>query len=72
MNAVVLYEYLANSDPRPLLNLDILKPNAPSGRDLLIQINVIAVNPADVKVRSPKEKTESTPRILGGVLRAAS
>lgn len=65
MKAVGLYEYLAISDPRALLDLDVPKPNAPTGHDLLIQIEAISVNPVDIKVRSQQAKPENTPRILG-------
>lgn len=65
MKAVGLYEYLAISDPRALLDLDVPKPSAPTGHDLLIQIDAISVNPVDIKVRSQRAKPENTPRILG-------
>ncbi|MGQ0517147.1 alcohol dehydrogenase catalytic domain-containing protein, partial [Bacillus sp. D-CC] len=40
------------------------KPIA-TGRDILVKINAISVNPVDTKVRSPKEKKEDVAKILG-------
>ncbi|OME76633.1 alcohol dehydrogenase catalytic domain-containing protein, partial [Paenibacillus lautus] len=34
-------------------------------RDLLVRVKAVAVNPVDYKVRSPKEKVENNPKILG-------
>ncbi|MCC7005052.1 MAG: zinc-binding alcohol dehydrogenase family protein [Ottowia sp.] len=65
MKAVGLYEYLDINDPKSLLDIDIPMPSNPTGKDLLIQIDAISVNPVDVKVRAPKDKTESPARILG-------
>jgi len=64
MKAVGLYQYLPIENPESLLDLKIKKPNA-KGRDLLVRVKAIAVNPVDYKVRLPKDKVEQTPRILG-------
>lgn len=45
-----------------LLEIDIPVPIA-TGRDLLIEVKAIAVNPADVKVRA--WHNTDTPRVLG-------
>ncbi|MDR5831075.1 zinc-binding alcohol dehydrogenase family protein [Caballeronia sp. LP006] len=64
MKAVGLTRYLPISNPESLVDIELDKP-APSGRDLLVKIEAIAVNPVDTKVRAPKDKTEATPRVLG-------
>ncbi|TYP74647.1 zinc-binding alcohol dehydrogenase family protein [Paenibacillus methanolicus] len=64
MKAVGLYHYLPIDNPESLLDVTVAKPT-PTGRDLLVKVNAISVNPADYKVRSPKDRTESAPRILG-------
>jgi zinc-binding alcohol dehydrogenase family protein len=64
MKAVGLHRYLPIDNPESLLDLQIEKPSA-SGRDLLVRVKAVAVNPVDYKVRSPKEKVEENPKILG-------
>ena len=64
MKAVGLYRYLPVSDPESLLDLEIDTPSA-EGRDLLVKVEAVSVNPVDTKVRAPKPKVETVPRILG-------
>lgn len=64
MKAVALTHYLPIEDPRSFLDVDLPKPTA-SGRDLLVAVKAVSVNPVDTKVRSPKEGVEETPRVLG-------
>ncbi|WP_250508939.1 zinc-binding alcohol dehydrogenase family protein [Caballeronia sp. GACF4] len=64
MKAIGLTRYLPISNPESLVDIELDKP-APYGRDLLVKIEAIAVNPVDTKVRAPKDKTEATPRVLG-------
>lgn len=64
MKAVGLHRYLPIDDPESLLDLEVGKP-VTTGRDLLVSVKAIAVNPVDCKVRSPKDKIEGVPRILG-------
>ncbi|PAQ16326.1 NADPH:quinone reductase [Bacillaceae bacterium SAOS 7] len=64
MKAVGLHQYLPIEHPESLLDLKVGKPHA-TGRDLLVRVKAIAVNPVDYKVRSPKEKVEANPKILG-------
>ena len=68
MKAVGLTRYLPISDPESLIDVEIDKPTA-AGRDLLIRIEAIAVNPVDTKVRKPQgegdDRVEATPKILG-------
>ena|SRR2546429_1745609 len=64
MKAVGLTRYLPIENPESLLDVELPDPK-PTGRDLLVRIKAIAVNPVDCKVRAPKEKVEGAPRILG-------
>lgn len=64
MKAVGLFRYLPITDPESLIDLEIEKPK-PEGRDLLVRVKAISVNPVDTKVRRPKERVEKTPKILG-------
>src|SRR5215469_13438742 len=64
MKAVALTHYLPINDPQSLVDVDLPKPS-PSGRDLLVRVRAISVNPVDTKVRAPKAKVEASPRVLG-------
>ncbi|HYE93781.1 MAG TPA: zinc-binding alcohol dehydrogenase family protein [Terriglobales bacterium] len=64
MKAVGLYRYLPLDDPESLLDLQVPDPVA-TGRDLLVAVKAISVNPVDYKMRSPKDQVEKEPRILG-------
>ncbi|HKY22140.1 MAG TPA: zinc-binding alcohol dehydrogenase family protein [Vicinamibacterales bacterium] len=64
MRAVGLYKYLPVENPESLLDLEIPKPEA-AGRDLLVRVHAVSVNPVDTKVRAPKDKVEVAPRVLG-------
>ncbi|MGV8986005.1 MAG: zinc-binding alcohol dehydrogenase family protein [Cypionkella sp.] len=64
MKAVALTHYLPVTDPNAFLDVELPKPVA-QGRDLLVAVKAVSVNPVDTKVRSPKDKVETTPRILG-------
>ncbi|MEL4897098.1 zinc-binding alcohol dehydrogenase family protein [Crocosphaera sp. Alani8] len=64
MKAVGLTKYLPIEDENSLLDVEIPKPTA-KGKDLLVKVKAISVNPVDTKVRAPKDKVESEPRILG-------
>src|SRR5947209_1985247 len=64
MKAVGLYKYLPIDDPESLIDVEIPEPEA-RGRDLLVRVRAVSVNPVDTKVRSPKEKVETEPKILG-------
>ena len=59
MRAVGYQTPLPLHDPASLADIDLPKP-APSGRDLLVEIRAISVNPVDTKVRQrPKPDPES-------------
>ena len=78
MKAVGLYRYLPIDNPESLLDLEVDTPVA-AGRDLLVEVKAVSVNPVDTKRRAPKagfsELVEKTPKILGwdaaGVVKAA-
>ncbi|MBN2984672.1 zinc-binding alcohol dehydrogenase family protein [Cohnella algarum] len=64
MKAVGLYNYLPIEHPESLIELELAKP-VPTGRDLLVKVKAVSVNPVDTKVRAPKDRTESSPKVLG-------
>jgi len=64
MRGVGLHKYLPIDNPESLLDIEIPKPE-PRPRDLVVQVKAVSVNPVDAKVRSPKDKIESAPRVLG-------
>ena len=75
MRAVGYKKSLPIENPQALLDLDIDKP-APTGRDLLVQVKAISVNPVDTKVRKrAAPKDGEPPKILGydatGIVTAA-
>ena len=74
MRAVGLYRYLPIDNPESLLDVEVETPAA-SGRDLLVEVKAVSVNPVDTKRRAPKDLVEKTPKILGwdaaGVVKAA-
>ena len=64
MKAVALTHYLPIKDPNSFLDVELKKPT-PTGRDILVAVKAVAVNPVDTKVRAPKDTVESSPRVLG-------
>lgn len=64
MKAVGLTQYLPIENKNSLLDFDIPQPTA-KGKDLLVEVKAISVNPVDTKIRAPKDKVESEPLILG-------
>jgi NADPH2:quinone reductase len=64
MKAVGLYKYLPIDHPESLLDLEVETP-VPTGRDLLVGVKAVSVNPVDTKRRAPKDLVEKTPKILG-------
>jgi len=64
MKAVGLYQYLPIEDSDSLMDIELDMPQV-SGRDILVAVKAISVNPVDTKVRAPKEQVENNPRILG-------
>ena len=67
MKAVALTHYLPIDQPNSFLDVDLPKP-APTGHDILIAVEAVAVNPVDTKVRAGRGKggvTEDPPRVIG-------
>ena len=64
MKAIGYTESLDIQNPNALQDLDLPKPVA-QGRDLLIQVKAIAVNPVDAKVRRRRTGTAEEPVVLG-------
>lgn len=64
MKAVALTHYLPVDDPNAFLDVELPKPEA-TGRDLLVSVQAVSINPVDTKVRAPKDIVEETPRVLG-------
>ena len=64
MKAVALTHYLPVDDPNAFLDVELPKPEA-MGRDHLVSVQAVSINPVDTKVRAPKDVIEETPRVLG-------
>ena len=64
MKAVALTHYLPAEHPDAFLDVELPTPT-PSGRDLLVAVKAVSVNPVDTKVRRPKDTVEDPPRVLG-------
>ncbi|RYZ43393.1 MAG: zinc-binding alcohol dehydrogenase family protein [Myxococcaceae bacterium] len=64
MRAVALYKYLPSDHPEALVDVELSTPT-PGPGDLLVRVHAVSVNPVDTKVRAPKEKVETEPRVLG-------
>ena len=66
MKAIGLHEYLPIEEENSLINIEVERPVA-TGRDILVKINAISVNPVDTKVRSPKDKKEDIAKYSAGM-----
>jgi NADPH2:quinone reductase len=64
MKAVGFYKYLPIDDPEALLDVEVEQPQ-PSGRDLLIDVKAISVNPVDTKRRAAGPRPATELKILG-------
>lgn len=64
MKAIGYTHSLDINEPNALVDLEIDKPSA-SGRDLLVKISAIAVNPVDYKIRQRVNPEGGEPKILG-------
>jgi len=64
MKAVALTRYLPIDDPQSLFDVELPTP-APGGRDLLVRVEAVSVNPVDTKLRAPKPHVEAQPKVLG-------
>lgn len=64
MKTVAIVKYLPIENPESFIDFEMDKP-LPAGRDVLVSVKAIAVNPVDTKARAPKDKVEGPPRIIG-------
>lgn len=64
MKAIGFTRYLPIDDAQSLVDVELPRP-APTGRDLLVRVEAVSVNPVDTKVRSPKQQVEAQPKVLG-------
>ncbi len=67
MKAVGIINYLPVEEANAFVDFEMEKP-VPAGRDILVVVKSIAVNPVDVKVRAGRGNegvTEDPPRIIG-------
>lgn len=64
MKTVAITHYLPTSNPEAFVDHQTLTPS-PSGHDILVAVQAVAVNPVDTKVRAPKDRMEYPPRVLG-------
>ena len=64
MRAVGYQKSLPIDDPRSLVDIDVPKPE-PKGRDLLVEVRAISVNPVDTKVRRRAAPEAGGWKVLG-------
>lgn len=64
MQAVGLTHYPAMDNPDSLADFQLPVPQA-TGHDIRVAVKAVAVNPVDNRVRTPKNRVEPTPRVLG-------
>ncbi len=65
MRAVGYQRSLPPSDPLSLVDIDLPDPPPPTGRDLLVRIHAVSVNPVDTKVRRRAEPEAGGWKVLG-------
>jgi zinc-binding alcohol dehydrogenase family protein len=51
MKAVIYRQSLPIDDPHSLIDATLAEPPAPTGRDLLVRVQAVSVNPVDTKIR---------------------
>jgi len=64
MKAVGLTRYLPIDDPESLVDVELPDPVV-AGRDLLVRVKAVSVNPVDTKVRRPRPEVEPVTKVLG-------
>ncbi len=64
MRAVAYLKPLPIANEHSLIDVGLEQPT-PSGRDLLVEVKAVSVNPVDVKRRA-RDAPGGEPRILGG------
>lgn len=66
MQAVALTRYCADIDhPDAVFDTELPMPPRPQGRDVLVNVRAVSVNQLDNRVRRPRDKVESVPRVIG-------
>lgn len=64
MRAVAYFEPLAVSAENSLVDVDLPKPEA-TGRDILVEVKAVSVNPVDTKIRKGVKPDEGKAKVLG-------
>ncbi|BCA62821.1 Zn-dependent oxidoreductase [Sphingomonas sp. HMP9] len=64
MRAIGYTQSLPIDDPQSLVDLDLPKPDA-TGRDLLVEVKAVSVNPVDTKIRQRRVDPDGKPQVLG-------
>jgi NADPH:quinone reductase len=64
MRAIGHQACLPINDPAALVDIELPDPE-PSGRDLLVEVRAVSVNPVDTKVRRKAQPTPGTWTVLG-------
>ncbi|MEM5500651.1 zinc-binding alcohol dehydrogenase family protein [Ahrensia kielensis] len=64
MKVIGYYESLPIVDDKALVELEMGKPQ-PTGRDLLVRVKAVSVNPVDFKIRGRKQSENDVPVVLG-------
>ena len=64
MRAIGYTQSLPIDDPQSLVDLDLPKPEA-TGRDLLVEVKAVSVNPVDTKIRQRRADPDGTLQVLG-------
>jgi zinc-binding alcohol dehydrogenase family protein len=74
MKAVAYYKSLPIDQADALIDIELPTPVA-TGRDLLIEVRAVSVNPVDTKIRKNRQPAEGEPQVLGwdatGIVKAA-
>jgi NADPH2:quinone reductase len=74
MRAVGYKRSMPIDQAESLIDIEVVKP-APQGRDLLVQVKAVSVNPVDTKVRMRADPKGGEPKVLGydatGIVAAA-
>ena len=64
MKAIGYKNCLPIEDPSALNDMELEMPQV-SGRDILVEVNAISVNPVDFKIRQSQEAEEGSWKVLG-------
>lgn len=65
MRAIGYQRSLPPSDPESLVDIELPDPPAPTGRDLLVRVRAVSVNPVDTKVRRRAVPEAGAWKVLG-------